>query len=300
MSAIEAPPALATEPSEDSARRATIWRSIIGCNEGRIGLALSAFFLVIIVFGPTLAPYPPAKIGFLPNQGVSSEHLMGTDNLGRDVLSRVLYGGRSVIIVPLLSVVLASIVGGGLGMLAGYMRGKVDAVTRRVFDLLLALPSMLLILVIIAGFGTSNVVLVLGVALIFAPRTGRLLRGATLTVVSHDYVAAAQARGERTPAILVLEVLPNIAGPAIAEFALRLTWAVIFVSTLSFLGLGAQPPSSNWGLMISQNQQYLGTNPISTVAPAAAIAILAVALNLVADSISRRWEPSTTRNGMVI
>jgi peptide/nickel transport system permease protein len=170
-----------------------------------------------------------------------------------------------------------------------------DRVIGGVFDLALALPPLLLALVLIAGFGTSPLVMVITVALIFAPRTGRIVRGATQAVVTGDYVAAAQARGETVGFILVRELLPNIAATVIAEFALRMTWAVIFVAALSFLGLGAQPPSSDWGLMVAQARSFITVSPFGVLAPAIGIAILSVSLNLIADALASHLDPGSKK-----
>lgn len=283
-------------PVTETGRR-VFWRSVFGTAEGRVGLALGIIVLAVIIFGPLVAPYSPTKIGFLPNQGPSSENLLGTDSLGRDVLSRFLNGGRSVLVIPLIAVTLSTIIGGLLGMLSAYKGGRFDMAFGRVVDLMLALPALLMVLVLIAGFGQSNLVIVVSVVALFAPQTARIIRSATQNVVTDEYVVAAQARGERTPAILLREVLPNISAPAIAEYALRLTWAVIFVSTLSFLGLGQQPPSSDWGLMISQNRAYLSLAPLGTLAPAVGIALIAIALNLIAEAMTKRLDPMSSNRG---
>jgi peptide/nickel transport system permease protein len=279
--------ALEEEQVEKAPPRA--WRALIDTWEGRAGLALGVVMLLLIVFGPALAPHPPNAIGLGPaTASPSSAHLLGTDNLGRDVLSRFLYGGRNILLVPLAAVVIASLLGGAAGMLAAYRGGAVDSAVTRTFDLLLTLPPLLLVLVVIAGLGTSTAVLVITVAVVFMPRIGRVLRGATQAVVTSDYVTAAQARGERTGTILAREVLPNIAAPAIADFALRITYAIIFVATLNFLGLGVQPPSSDWGLMVASYRTFLPVQPWATLAPALAIAALSISFNLIADALSRQ------------
>ena len=295
MSAREATEAVAAAPLDlhaaapaDHARRVGAWRTILRTAEGRIGLGLGLVVLFVIVAGPFLAPYDPNEIAAgRPLTGPSASHLLGTDQLGRDVLSRFLVGGRLLLLVPLAAVTLAFALGGGLGLLAGYRRDWLDAGTARAFDLLLALPPLLLTLVIIAGAGTSKTILVLTVALVFAPRIGRVVRGATQSVVTHDYIAAAQARGERTPQILVREVMPNAAAPLLAEFALRLTYAILFVASLNFLGLGVQPPNADWGLMIADGRGFISVNPWATFAPALGIAALSVSFNLLSDATTR-------------
>ena len=281
---------------EEESAPPSIWRTLLTSIEGRIGIVLGLLMLGLIAFGRFFTPYKPTEIGTgTPASGPTADHWLGTDQLGRDVLSRFLAGGDTILIVPLIAVTLAFIAGGGLGMLGGYLRGWADAVITRAFDLLLTLPPLLLVLVIIAGLGTSRIVLVLTVALVFLPRMGRVVRGATQAVVTNDYVAAAQARGERTSAIVMREVLPNIAAPAIADFALRITYAVIFVSTLNFLGLGAQPPKPDWGLMVAESRSFISVAPWATLVPAIGIAALSISFNFIADALTRHLTRETAR-----
>ncbi len=281
-----------------------LWRTLAASSGGRIGLGLAAAMVAVIALGPSMAPYSPTQIGLgLPNAPPSSAFLFGTDELGRDILSRFLFGGRSVVLMPLAAVTLAMLVGGGLGVLGAYVQVRpglewLDRLISSLFDLALALPPLLLALVLIAGFGTSPLVMILAVAVIFAPRTGRILRGAAQAVVTSDYVAAAQARGESVLYILVRELLPNIAATVIAEFTLRMTWAVIFVAALSFLGLGAQPPSSDWGLMVAQARSFITVSPLGVAAPALGIAVLSVSLNLIADALARYLDPASGKPGV--
>ncbi len=273
---------------DEERRPPSAWRTVVGSVEGRVGLVLAVVMLGVIAFGPLLAPYLPNEIGVGPAySSPGGDSLLGTDNLGRDVLSRFLTGGRTVLLVPLAAVALALLVGGGLGMFGAYSRGRADALITRSFDLLMTLPPLLLVLVLIAGFGTSMTVLVVTVATVFTPRVGRVVRGASQAVVTSEYVAAAQARGERTVAILVREVLPNTAAPVIADTALRITYAIIFVATLNFLGLGVQPPSSDWGLMVAESRNFIAVAPWATLAPAAGIAALSISFNLIADALTR-------------
>jgi peptide/nickel transport system permease protein len=281
---------------EEGAPPPSAWRTILGTVEGRVGLAVGVLMLLLIAFGRFFAPYSPTELGTgIATQGPSADHWFGTDHLGRDVLSRFLSGGDTIVLVPLAAVLLAFAVGGGLGMLGGYLRGRWDAVITRSFDLLLTLPPLLLVLVLIAGLGTSSVILVVTVALVFLPRMGRVVRGATQAVVTSDYVAAAQARGERTASILVREVFPNVAAPSIADFALRITYGVIFVATLNFLGLGAQPPEPDWGLMVADSRAYLSAQPWAALAPAFGIAALSISFNLIADALTRHLTRESAR-----
>ena len=274
---------------EEVQPRERIIRAVLRSPEGRIGVGLSLAMVLMVLVGQLYTPYSPTAIGVAtPNSGPSGSHLLGVDNLGRDILSRVLAGGASVLVTPLLAICLAATVGMTLGICAAYVRGRVDTIISRLFDVVLTMPPLLIVLVVIAGAGTSRVALVTTVGVVFAPRMGRVAKGAAQAVVTHDYVAAAQARGESIGRIVLGELLPNMAAPLLAEFALRLTYAIGFVSTLSFFGLGAQPPSSDWGLMVAQSRDTLTIAPLATIVPAAGIAGFAVGFSLIADAVTRR------------
>lgn len=263
--------------------------TVLGSVEGMIGAAILLAFLIIVVFGPLLAPYGATEIGAgLPDEGPSFAHLLGTDGLGRDVLSRILVGARSVIGLPLVATTLAFAAGGLVGLLSGYSRGLVDGVLGRVVDILVSIPPLLIVLVIIAALGSSNIVIVISVALVYSPRVARIIRGATQGVVGQEFIQAAQARGERALPIVVREVLPNIAPTVLVEYAVRLTYVIVFIVTLNFLGVGARPPSPNWGLMVAESRPTVLTNPVATIAPTLAIALLCVGIGLVADAATKR------------
>jgi peptide/nickel transport system permease protein len=277
--------------------RSTAWaggRAAFGAvwqrTEGKIGLALLALFVLVVVVGPFVAPYDPLEIGAGPPlEAPSADHLLGTDELGRDVLSRILYGGASVVTIPLVAVLLAFLIGGLGGMVAGYLGGRSDMVGTRLIDVFLAMPPILMMLVVISTAGRSNLVLVIGTALVFAPRIARVLRGATKNVSVQEFVQAAQARGERTLAIVLRELSPNISPTLFVEFASRLAFAIIFVATLNFLGLGVQPPSPNWGVMVAESRGTIAVAPWATLSPAFAIGILSVAMGLIADAVTQRF-----------
>jgi len=278
----------APELVEEEGRPPSAWRAVLNSNQGRIGVGIGAIVLFVIIFGRFFTPYPPNAVGVGGGTtNPSSEHLLGTDALGRDTLSRLLVGGTTIILIPLIAVGLAWVIGGTLGMLGAYKGGRIDGLITRGFDLLLSLPPLLIVLVAIAALGTSNLVLVITIMLVYLPRMGRLVRGAAQGVITNEYVAAAQARGERTRAILFREVLPNILAPTTADFALRITYGVIFVATLNFLGLGVQPPNADWGVMVSEGRGFINIAPVATLAPAAAIALLSIALNLIADALTQ-------------
>jgi ABC-type dipeptide/oligopeptide/nickel transport system permease subunit len=243
--------------------------------------------LAVALLGPFVAPHPLDRPIGIPYEGPSAEALLGTDFLGRDVLSRVLWGGRSVIALAGLSVLLAYAGGLAVGLAAGYSRGLLDPILMRGVDVLLALPALLFLLVLVTGLGSSRAVLVVGVAIIQLPLVARIVRAATQTQSVRGFVEAAAARGERTTAILVREILPNIAPAIAADIGLRLTYAIILVASVNFLGLGLQPPDADWGLMVSENRSGLNLNPLAVLAPAALVALLTIAVNMVGDAIAR-------------
>jgi peptide/nickel transport system permease protein len=263
-------------------------RAVLGTTEGRIGVGLTLILLFVIAFGRFFVPYPPNAIGVGgPTETPSAAHLLGTDQLGRDVLSRMLVGGTTIILIPLVAVSSALLVGGTLGMIGAYRGDRIDLLISRVFDVILAVPALLIVLITVAALGPTSVVLVLTFSVIYVPSLGRIVRGATHGVVTHEYVAAAQARGERTVAILFREVIPNIVAPVLADYALRITYCVLAVATLNFLGLGVQPPQADWGAMVAQARGYISVAPLGTLAPAAAIALLSIAVNLTTDALTQ-------------
>ena len=285
--------------ARNQGRPPRLWRTVLASVEGRLGLAAGTLVLALIVVGPFAAPYDPTALETgPPSAGPSSDHILGTDQLGRDVLSRFLSGGSATVLVPFAAVSLSFVVGGTLGLLGAYRRGSADAVITRGFDLVIALPGLLIVLVLVTALGSSWYVIALVIAALFTPRAGRIVRGAAQAVVTHDYIAAAQARGESTPRILLSELLPNAAAPIIASYSLFLTYGVVAVSTLSYLGLGAQPPSSDWGLTIAESRGLIAINPWPTLAPALAIAALSVAFTLIGDAITGHLARDTEQSAL--
>jgi len=267
-------------------RRQSLLRAVLRTGEGRIGIGLGVFMIGLIVIGAVFGPTTDYNAA-APGSGSSAAHWFGTDALGRDVLSRFLHGGTTVLLIPLVAVTFSLIIGGSLGLFGAYWGGWPDVVISKVFDVILTLPPLLVVLVIIGGLGASDTVLIITVALVYAPGMGRVVRGTAQSVIVNPYVLSAQARGERDLSIIFREVLPNVSGPTLAEFGLRLTYGILFVATLSFLGLGVQPPASDWGLMVAENRGLITVAPWGTLLPALGITALAVALNLSADALSR-------------
>lgn len=266
---------------------------------GAVGLALLAAVLGVALLGPFFAPHSPdAPIG-VPLSGPGDGAPFGTDFLGRDVLSRLLWGGRSVLALAGLATLFAYVGGIAIGLVAGYSRSLVDPILMRSADVLLAFPPLLFLLVLITGAGTSKAVLVIGVALVQLPPIARIVRTATLEQSVRGFVEAAVARGERTGAILRREILPNIIGPLMADVGLRFTYCIILVASVNFLGLGLQPPDADWALIISENRGGLTLNPYVILLPAALIGLLTISVNLVGDAVARSLGLSTARKVMV-
>jgi peptide/nickel transport system permease protein len=266
---------------------------------GLVGSVLLATVVAIALLGPFFAPYPPDEPVGVPYSGPAEGMPFGTDFLGRDVLSRVLWGGRSVLVLAGLATLLAYAGGIAIGLAAGYSRSLVDPALMRAADVMLSVPALLVLLVLVTGAGTSKTVLVAGVALVQMPLVARIIRSATLEQSVRGFVEAAVARGETTAAILRREILPNIAGPIAADVGLRFTYAIILVASVNFLGLGLQPPAADWALIISENRTGLTLNPYVILVPAALIALLTISVNLVGDAIARGLGISTAKRRLV-
>jgi peptide/nickel transport system permease protein len=262
---------------------------------GAVGLALLALVVAIALLGPLVAPHAPDQPIGTPLAGPSGDAPLGTDFLGRDVLSRVLHGGRSVLALAGLATVLAYAGGLAGGLLAGYSRSVIDPLVMRTADVMLSFPALLFLLVLVTGAGTGEAVLVIGVALVQMPLVARIVRAATLEQSVRGFVEAAVARGERTVAILGREVLPNILPALMADVGLRFTYSIILVASVNFLGLGLAPPAADWALIISENRTGLTLNPWVILAPAALIALLTIGVSLVGDAVARSLGISTAR-----
>ncbi len=255
---------------------------------GWVGAAIILLYVFVALTGSLWAPYEAAKIlTGSPFEGASLQHLFGTDNLGRDVFSRVVIGTRSVLTMTFAATILAVVAGGLIGVVFGYLRNWVDEIGMRIVDILISIPTLVLALLIISAVGNSLWLVVVTVAFLFTPRVARVARAATLTVVTNDYVAAALARGESTLSICLREILPNITGVMLVEFAIRSAFAIIFIGSLGFLGFGAPPPTPEWGLMINEGRANATNSLWPVLAPAAAMAVLVIGINLFADSLSR-------------
>ena len=252
----------------------------------RVGLLVLALVFGAAFIGPYVAPYSTSELAGIPYSTPSGKFLLGNDYLGEDVLSRVLSGGRTVILFGGLATILAYAVGGTIGLVAGFSRSKLDPVLMRAMDVLLAFPPILFLLVIATGAGASLVALVIAIAVIHVPSIARIVRTAALETSVRGYVEAAVARGDRTHVILRREILPNIWGPIMADAGPRFTVSILLVAAVNFLGLGLSPPAADWAMMISENRSGITINPWAVVVPALLIAALTVSINVVADAIA--------------
>ena len=252
------------------------------------------FWLVLALFGPWIAPHGEAEIisgqTFAP---IGEGGLLGTDKLGRDVLSRLIYGVRTTLLLALVTTVISFAIGVTLGFAAAILKGWFDIVVSRIVEAFMAFPSTLLALVVIGAFGTSITVLVLTVGLVLSTSVFRVSRALGYDISVMDFVEAARARGEGTWWILTREILPNSTAPLIAEFGLRFTFSILFLSGLSFLGLGVQEPAADWGLMVQENVGGLFLGSSAALIPAACIASLTVSMNLLVDWFQQRQQGET-------
>lgn len=254
---------------------------------GALALAGLILVLAIALLGPFFASSGIASPVGAPGETPTGGALLGTDYLGRDVLSRVLHGGVSVVWTGLVATALAYLVGVLVGLLAGYARNWLDPVLMRAVDVLLSFPALLILLLLVSGLGPHQTVLILGTVLVQLPGISRVIRTATLEKSTQGYVEAAEARGEPTSAVLRREILPNIAAVAFADFGIRFSTSIILIASMNYLGLGLAPPAADWGLMMSENRDYISLNPWSVLAPGILIALLTITVNLVGDAFVR-------------
>jgi peptide/nickel transport system permease protein len=249
----------------------------------KFGMLVIVVYILVALFAPVLAPFGETQVvgeGFAPWGG---QFLLGTDNLGRDMFSRLVYGARNTLGIAFLTTVLAFLLGGLSGLVAAIKGGAIDQGLSRVVDILMAIPQLIFALLILSVVGTTATSLVLVIALLDATRVFRLSRAVAMNVVVQDFVEAARLRGEGLWWLVTREVLPNAAAPLIAEFGLRFCFVFLFISALSFLGLGIQPPTADWGSMVRDNAVLITFGDISPLLPALAVALITVSVNFVVD-----------------
>ncbi|MEL7430188.1 MAG: ABC transporter permease [Pseudomonadota bacterium] len=253
------------------------------------GMVVIAMYFFVALFAPLLAPYGEAQVFPTPFAPWGGDHFFGTDQIGRDVLTRLIYGARNTIGIALATTLLSFIIGGGLGLVAAINRSWLDQILSRGVDVLMAIPSLIFALMLLSIFGSTVTSLIVIIAVLDSTRVFRLTRAVSMNVVVMDYVEAAKLRGEGLGWIMRREILPNIAPPLVAEFGLRFSFVFLTIAALSFLGLGIQPPTADWGSMVRDNAsliqfaQYDINAGLTPLLPAAAIALLTVAVNFVVD-----------------
>ncbi|MDQ2632283.1 MAG: ABC transporter permease [Pseudomonadota bacterium] len=253
-----------------------------------IGLVFTLLFLICAVFAPWLAPFGNGEIVGDVWGPMSSTHLLGTDNLGRDLLSRMIYGARITILIAVLATALAFSLGSILGFTAAVVGGWFDTLMSRFVDLLMSIPTLIFALVVLSVLPANIVTLILVMGILDSTRVYRLSRAVAVDINVMDFVEAAKLRGEGRGWIIFREILPNALSPLVSELGLRFIYAVLFLSALSFLGLGVQPPSADWGGMVKENKDGIVFGIPAALIPAGAIAALAISVNLVADWILNR------------
>ena len=261
-----------------------MYRGFLGAPlSAKLGLMTITAYLVIALFAPVVAPYSETEILGGAYEVWSDKYLLGTDNLGRDMLSRLIFGARNTIGIALAAVIIAFAIGGVTGMLSAILGGWYDTIISRIVDILMAIPSLVFALLILTILGTSMTTLVLVIAVLDSTRVYRITRAAAMNVAVMDFVEVARLRGEGMWWVIRKEILPNIMAPLLAEFGLRFCFVFLFIAALSFLGLGIQPPTADWGSMVRDNATLINYDDITPLLPAAAIAVLTVAVNFVVD-----------------
>jgi peptide/nickel transport system permease protein len=268
--------------------RRELLRELLKSKSFLIGAVIVVFWVLCALLGGVFAPHDPLGQNLLGvNKGPSSAHWFGTDQLGRDVLSRVIVGARSILIIAPLATLLGTVLGTALGLMMGYLSGWTDTVASRIVEAVLALPVVIVAFLFVVALGPSTRTLIVVIGFVFTPLIARTVRSGVLQERELDYVAAARLRGEKAPYIMFVEILPNVLQPILVEFTVRLGYAIFAVATLSFLGFGIQQPTPDWGGDISVNYGLITAGYWwETLFPAIAIASLVVAVNLIADAIS--------------
>jgi peptide/nickel transport system permease protein len=264
-----------------------ILRNALRLTRTRIGVGMVSVVVAIAVFGPLVAPHSPTEFVAAPNSGPTSTAVFGADALGRDVLSRFLHGGLTVLWLSAAATLLGIVVGVIVGLVAAYARNWLDDVLMRGNDVVLAFPQIVLVLLAVSAIGPKLWLIVVTVGITHAPRVARVMRGAGQEVVERDFVKAAEAVGEKRGRIVFGELLPNVTSPLLVEIGLRMTYSIGLVAAISFLGFGLQPPTADWGLMINENRLSITVQPWSVLLPVLAIGLLTVGTNLVTDGIAR-------------
>jgi len=263
-----------------------LW-SAVRTPRGTIGLVLTLFVVLVAVIGPFVAPNPPVALLTVDFGKPSGQFWLGSDVLGRDVLSRVLDGGWTLLIMAVCATALGIVGGAAAGIAAAYLRGASDGIIMRTVDVILAFPQLVFALLLLSLLGPKLWLITLTVGVSHAPQVARVLRSATLDVSERDFVKAAELQGMRPAKVMRKEILPNLVSPLMVEAGLRMTYSILIIAGLAFLGFGPLPPAANWGVMINENREGLALNPWAVVAPALLIALLTIGMNTFTDAFAR-------------
>ena len=269
-------------------------RRLLRTPQGALGTGLVALVLLLILVGPLAAPHDPDAMSPLARyKGPSLQYWLGTDQYGRDILSRLLYGARATVVMAFLATALGSIAGAVIGTLSAFLGGRADEAIMRTVDAVMSIPNLLFALLIVNLLGKSSLDALAAVAVAFTPGMARITRSVALTVRKQDYVHAAIARGESAAYVVLAEMLPNVVAPIVVETTIRVAFAVMLFATLSFLGLGAQPPAPEWGLMVAEARRFMHLSPWMILWPSLAIALVAIGFNLLGDGLRDALNPRT-------
>lgn len=291
MSDVATTPAQISQSPPQRKRPRPVWIATAGravrTGRMRIGVTLTVFVALVALVGPLVAPHTESELVAPPFQGPSSVAPLGTDFLGQDVLSRVLEGGQSVLLLAVSATLLGMLIGVSVGLVAGYSRGLWGDVLMGATDVVLAFPQIVLVILFISMLGPELWLIALVTAVSHAPRIARVTRAVTLELASREFVQAAEVLGVPRRRLLVREILPNLTTPLTVEFGLRLTWSIGLVAAVSFLGFGLQPPAADWGLMLNENRNGLTVQPWAVIVPALLIALLTIGTNLIAEGFAR-------------
>lgn len=280
-------PRVATRPGRFAVRFRSAWRQLRSNPLALIGTLIVVVFLLMAVFGPIVAPYGPDDQSDQLRKPPSTEHLFGTDNLGRDVFSRVLVGSRDIISLAGFGTVIAVIIGTAVGLTVTYEGRWIEELTMRIMDSMLSLPAGMLALLLLGAVGPSRESVLLVIIIVYIPIVARVVRSVVLDIKTRGFVDAARLRGEKRLYILTREILPSVIPALVVESSLRFSYAIFLVATLGFLGVGVQPPAPDWGLLIAQARSYALTAPWILFFPCAAVAILIVGVNLMSDGLKQ-------------
>jgi peptide/nickel transport system permease protein len=267
-------------------------RRLLRNKSGVVGLTLVLVFAFVAVFTAQVSPYDATEMHPVDRlQPPSTTYLLGTDEFGRDVLSRLIYGAQVSLKVSILSVAAAGLLGCSLGISSGYAGGKFDNLVMRIMDVFFAFPAILLALGIVAALGASSLNVILAIALVYTPIFARVARGPVLATKEMEYVVAAHSVGAPSGRIVARHILPNIAAPIIVQVSLALSWAILTEASLSFLGLGTQPPQPSWGNMLSESRRLMELAPWTTIFPGVAIMLAVLGFNLLGDALRDVLDP---------